>query len=699
MGSLFVQQIDINTTTDQELVQLAGLYAYLERRTGERIRLNTSTFRIVDTNYNHPTGLDALTLQNVNTGEFIMAFVGTNVHAEHGMQDLKTNVRLLNEPTPPQLRAANEYYLQMQAELAKSGHSISYVCGNSLGGALANSVAVKNPEVKSVTINPALLPSGLVVKDAEYPNITNYISQYDILNLSIRAGQLDHRVPGNQYDIYHGIPSLEALGPNHTGYVRQNGQHVPYYESGEPGTIDYVKIYMDAHEHIVTSIWTGEPLYGGRSIPIRIDREHLLKLGDGLETKVIERLKRTQTYINSSVAIVEAEGADIDKRLNTLRTVFQEMIRRETNQVLNEKNRRLKEMVAALHTFLNLLETRCRSLNYVLNSPPMELFEFLARKDISVESICQEIRNKLYELEDMVDRLTDGLHNITMDRLAEVLQGGQNKFYDYVVGELKSHLYIVQQNQERAITQMSEYQSQVVATGEKFHLLDLSLSQRKSISSALNLSDVLKTSAVQMEESPYLMMHMRIKKVAVDAATATFKQSTNPIISGITSSLDFILRSIEFLGNSARFSINTATNLALYGNVPGLAISLFSDYNTRVKNAVNNALYPLDDLLETIKGIRNGLSALRDNYLRLVDELRPYIDSAIFSKQRFQNVTLYNTAACSILKEMELLFNDIVYQLSHNQGKAIKALQLTGNSVRQNMSKLEEQLERGTLYG
>ncbi|MBU9720568.1 MULTISPECIES: SA1320 family protein [Bacillaceae] len=699
MSSLYMPVNKLNTTSDPELVKLAGLYAYLERSIGDRILIDNSTFRVVDTNYDHPTGLDALTLQNVDTGEFIITYVGTNLDAKYGILDLYTNVKLLNGPTPPQLQAANDYFLQMQAELEKSGHEISYVCGNSLGGALANSVAVKNPEVKSVTINPALLPYEMVVEDAEYPNITNYISQYDILNLSIRAGQLDHRVPGNQYDINHGIPAYQALGPNHTGYVRQDGQHIPYYESGDKGTVDHVKIYMDAHEHIVTSMWTGEPLYGGNSIPIRIDREHLLKLGDGLETRVIERLERTQSYINSSVAIVEAEGADINNRLNTLRIVFQEMIRRETNSLLNEKNRRLKEMVAALHSFVNILEVRCQALNSVLNSPPMELFEFLVKKDISVESICQEIRNALYELEDAVDRLTDSLQTIVMDHIADILHGGQNKFYDFVVGELKSHLYIVQQNQEKAIAQIEEYQSQVVATGEKFHLLDLSISRGNSISSALNLSDVLKTSIVEMEESPYLLMHMRIKQIAVDGATELFKKATHPIINNVIFKIDFLLKNLERLGDTIKFTINTGTNLALYGSVPSLAMSLFTDYNTRVKNAVNEALKPVDDILEIIEGIRNGLSALQNNYPSLVDELRPYIDSAIFSNHRFHNVTLYNSAACSIIKDMQLLFNDIVYQLSHNKGKAIRALQISSNSVKQKMNKLEEQLERGTLFG
>ncbi|MRX73936.1 hypothetical protein GJU40_17525 [Bacillus lacus] len=699
MDNLVVPKISKDSTTDQELVQLAGLHAYLEYENDHKIDIEGKEFLVYNTNYDHPTGLDALTLKNENTGEFIIAFVGTDAHAEYGMQDLKTNVKLLNGVTPPQLQEANAYFQSMQAELAKSGHEISYVCGNSLGGALANSVAVQNPNVKSVTINPALLPSGMVVNGADYSNISNYISQYDILNLSTGAGKLDHRVPGNQFEIHHGIPSNDALVPNHTGYVRKDSQHVPYYESGEPGTVDYVKIYMDAHEHIVTSVWTGEPLYGGKSIPIKIDREQLLRLGSGLETRVLDRLKRTQTYIDSSAAIVKAEGSEIDQRLTALRNIFQGMLRKESKQLLNENNRKLREMVSSLHIFLDKLEVRCRSLNTILNSPPMELFEFLTKTDISVESICQEMRNKLSELEDGVDHLSSKLFEISMNHIAEVLKGGQSTLYDFVVGELESHLLIVQQNQEKAMGQVTEYQSQVVATGEKFHALDVSLSQQNRGIGALQVSDVQKTNTVSLEESPYMLSNMRIKQIAAEAATECFKTATYPLIIGLTNMINSAIIIMEALGETARFQIKTATNLGLYGNIPGLALSLFSDFDSRVKRAVNDALLPLEDFLETIKGIRKGMTALQENYPALITNLEPYINDALFNNSRFNNVAIYNTAALSILKDLQSLFDDIVYQLAHNHGKAIEALQLTGYDILQNMGKLESQLERGTLNG
>ncbi|SDY17424.1 Protein of unknown function [Evansella caseinilytica] len=183
--------LNTNTTTDQELVELAGLHAYREYKKGDEFSTSSGTnFEVVNTNYEHPTGLDAMTVQNLNTGEYIIVYQGTQVHAKYGKADLGTNMRLLAEQTPAQLEAANQYYLDMQQELVNSGNQIAYLAGNSLGGALANSVAVRHSDVKSVTLNPALLPSGLISPEADYANITNYISQYDVLNIGIRSEKL-----------------------------------------------------------------------------------------------------------------------------------------------------------------------------------------------------------------------------------------------------------------------------------------------------------------------------------------------------------------------------------------------------------------------------------------------------------------------------------------------------------------------------
>ncbi len=144
-------------TTDQDLVQLAGLHAYNGYRVNTRIEINEKDFLIRDVNYEHSSGLDALTVKNLETEEFSIIYVGTDLHGKYGWKDIETNINLLNEAVPAQLEAADDYYVRMEKKFGE----ISSVTGNSLGGALANSVAIEH-EVRSVTINPALLPDGMI---------------------------------------------------------------------------------------------------------------------------------------------------------------------------------------------------------------------------------------------------------------------------------------------------------------------------------------------------------------------------------------------------------------------------------------------------------------------------------------------------------------------------------------------------------
>ncbi|WP_156031550.1 hypothetical protein [Sporolactobacillus terrae] len=87
------------------------------------------------------------------------------------------------------------------------------MCGNSLCGALANAVAVHHKNVRAVTLDPAILPEGMVKTNHKYPNVTNYFTKYDGLTRGELGLNLSDRFPG--------------------------------------------KIAIAADEHIVTSIWTG----------------------------------------------------------------------------------------------------------------------------------------------------------------------------------------------------------------------------------------------------------------------------------------------------------------------------------------------------------------------------------------------------------------------------------------------------------
>ena len=155
------------STSDPHLVRLAGYYAYIGLKNRQLFQVEDTTYLVKDIHFEPRTGLDALTVENLETNEFIIVYVGTNAEQ---IQDLITDAYLLSDKPVPQLVAAQKYYERMDAK-----YGVNTVTGNSLGGALANSVAVKYPDVRSVTYNPALLPAHMIEEAKDYDNITNYI--------------------------------------------------------------------------------------------------------------------------------------------------------------------------------------------------------------------------------------------------------------------------------------------------------------------------------------------------------------------------------------------------------------------------------------------------------------------------------------------------------------------------------------------
>ncbi|WP_113928837.1 hypothetical protein [Bacillus sp. P14.5] len=61
--------------------------------------------------------------------------------------------------------------------------------------ALATSAAITHPEVRSVTLNPALLPKGMADPNKSCDNITNCFTNYDDLTGTLTALSFDSGIP------------------------------------------------------------------------------------------------------------------------------------------------------------------------------------------------------------------------------------------------------------------------------------------------------------------------------------------------------------------------------------------------------------------------------------------------------------------------------------------------------------------------
>src|SRR5699024_603316 len=96
-----------NGTMDEDLVELSGYHAYNKYSNRKNIEVNDKAFKVVDTIHNPESGFRALTVQNVESKEISVVYVGS----EPNVQDwILTNPMLLSDTPPQQIQDAIDYY-------------------------------------------------------------------------------------------------------------------------------------------------------------------------------------------------------------------------------------------------------------------------------------------------------------------------------------------------------------------------------------------------------------------------------------------------------------------------------------------------------------------------------------------------------------------------------------------------------------
>lgn len=436
---------------DKDLVQLAGYHAYREYRKRDEIDVSGKTFLVENVKNDPSTGLDALVVRNVTPltekgdknkdGELIVVFVGSD---QIKGDWIDTNINLIGDTEPVQLVEAKSYFEDVEEKIG----TVSSVTGNSLGGALANTVAIDYPHVNSVTLNPAMLPGDVIKPGQDYANITNYQTKYDMLTHAQESIKRGGRIPGKRYSINSGLPLFSEIISNHTGYVAkdENGEFtIEIGSNGEPG---HGVIHVGPDAHIVTSIWTGEPLHGDISVLININTDDLIKLSDAVKEDISGRLLLADGYIANAISIVDDENSKFNERV----TVLQENLLDQLDDLFDNPifngitgtGKAINEVIELLIELLDHAERKLLPLNTILNSAPAELLKFVFSLDISVQTLFAPVRDYLEETQEDISVFINKAEEVVDEDIPAIFRGGKDMFVDAVVGELDAHYSIIQ---------------------------------------------------------------------------------------------------------------------------------------------------------------------------------------------------------------------------------------------------------------
>ncbi|MGR3206252.1 SA1320 family protein [Bacillus glycinifermentans] len=359
----------------------------------------------------------------------------------------------------------------------------------------------------------------------------------------------------------------------------------------------------------------------------------------------------------------------------------------------------LKYLIDGLIALLDTAEEKCRSLNVLLNSPPSELLEYVFQTNISVESITGEIRGYLNGLKHDIDILTGALTNMIRQEISDVFVNPAMGFADAVADEIYSHFVIVGKNEKGLKKQVKTFIRQVQSAGEGIQTSDSGAAQdiKNRKAPTQQKTSVPASVQSQFEESDYLKDRLKLKDRHVNSSVTTMAGSINAGLVPVANILFDTLLALELALETSAASIKEAGNLFLGLAVPAKLFGMFSDWDEKIKSAINHVVMPLDEIAETIEGVRKAVGNLISFLPCFVYKFKPYIDNAVFEQVHFNNINLYNTAAVSILEEAELLFQDIVFQLSNQKAKAITALCNASKDILKNIKLLRADVKRGTL--
>ncbi|MBC2676743.1 SA1320 family protein [Listeria booriae] len=667
--------------SDKDLIILAGNTAYYNKFMDKDMTLipGVGMFIVLDT-IATDSGLNALTLQNTITKEITIVYQGTDITQ---LSDITTDSSLPGTVTNNQLKDAEQYFIKQNTIHANemNGNVIS-VCGNSLGGALANHVAVNHPEIRSVTLNPAILPGDL---KGNYDNITNYMSDGDILTKGEKALGMGGQIPGKHVDINTSLPGILNIGPNHMGYINDKDDSSAQHDV----VINGVSVPFGADRFLPVSIWGDTILEAGftpTGKKIKIDTQALRTLRQKMNNLIIENIKVAQLCLDNSVDLVESEGAKIDDRTKDLEDALSEMLASTVFGRLLLLRGGVDQFREILLPLGNVSDAVIVILDNIKSIPVISnIIDFTVVSALRINPLAG-ISLILFDTFADIDELLRRLSAIKRYAIPKLLNGIDNTFVDAVVEELRGYYQIVDANKELLTKQGLDFGQKVgdLATAmEEADKLYESGDTAPLITMPPPVKVVLDQDSIKLKVNP-----LQSRQKTLDHNCDGFAKSASNSLRPVLSSLGSKLNQISIAIDNAVLDMNGAVSTLEFftsGQIDG-AIDFL---RTKISE--------IQEIQISVNGAHAATKNLEDNLYDLLKSYRPFIEAALFEGTKLLDVMQFNKEAWNIYTNTEIVFRDIQYQLSKNESKAVDALSIVAGEFGGNLMIMANQIKQGAL--
>lgn len=653
---------------DLELLEIAGKVAYDDLEVEMIVIANEMRFEVVDINYsNYSSGMQAATLQNLETGEYVIAYQGTD---PSDFKDITTDLSLGGSYTSKQLEDAKHYY-----ETMKEQYDVRYVCGNSLGGALANYVAVNYEDVQSVTYNPAILPGS--VKCGERNNIRNYLGKHDPLTILELAAGYHAKIPGKHIIINNNIPALQFLIANHVGYIEGNEIRLEGRET---------PIHVNLIAGLPFSVFTNDFLsygYQGNGQKINIDEGALNALCKGID-KIRDNMTYAQSYLDEAKGIVDTEGSQFYSRLEELQSICGEIFSSLGFNFLSDPYalNNLRETISDLRNQVQGFSLLMTGATILSLSPVLA----------SISDYSNLVVDLLGNVNLILDRLEQAYFIIKNNGIPTLFQGVDTIFDDGLPMKLGQHLSIIQSNRDKVMNRLEIYKTQVEkvlsfmqegdslnATIENIPINSIPIMDETDLEENQSFENIVSEKNKQFEEN-FKNFKLSVHKGLDEELSKLYEKVLKVYIN--LQLITPIVPTVEWVTSWLDIPILKADD------------QIIKDVNNicKIWNAIKEECIP------AIRGIVGILQNAKEKIDEILEAMKPYIKNAIFSNNGYNDVMIYSLSACNIYESASVVFEDIRYQLSENKSQAIDKLSKNAGILKDNLLLIMGQIQKGTIH-